>query len=186
MTVFLWTISDPMKIKKRPRWWVVNHLKMVIYGRFRILSPPLMKITSYKVRKSAGPNPLHTVEVSWYWITSHTVLNLNLHNIPVQKCFLDSVDSRKISQRVICPTQESPWSKSKLFDCHCHVNEDQSLGSLWRYAWRCACYPIDGASFSHSLFLTPLFFDIKTELTKPDINRRVHCSKRTSSVVILP
>ena len=57
------------------------------YSRIRIISPPLKIFSSYKMRKSAGRNPLYPLKVSQHWIISRSVLNRSMQKFPVPNLF---------------------------------------------------------------------------------------------------
>ena len=61
--------------------------RVSLYSRFRIISSPPKIFSTFKTRKSVGPNPMYLLEVRQYWINSHTVLNRSAHNIPVPNLF---------------------------------------------------------------------------------------------------
>ena len=43
-------------------------MKYQCKGKFRIISPPLKIFVSYKMRETAGANPLYPFEVRQHWI----------------------------------------------------------------------------------------------------------------------
>ena len=73
-------------------------------------SPRLKIFALYKMRKPAGPNPLHLLKKRQHWIISQTVLNHSSHNISV-KFISGRVDFSMVFQCVLCPTHGDPYRR---------------------------------------------------------------------------